>query len=473
MGTARRTVNKLSNKAVFRDLIPLNSLSDEHFMDISKNIVVEDVSAGRYLFGVGDHDNRSVYLLDGEVNFVDSGGRVTGVVIAGTDPARYPLANRQPRLVSARVATRSIIATIDSTLLDVLLTFDQTSASKSVNAGVQADDNWLTRMFQSDAFVKMPPADIQQMLKKMESMPVMEGDTIIRQGDEGDYFYIIREGTCTVTRQASTEGWDVPLAELSNGDCFGEEALVSDASRNATVTMMTDGILMRLSKQDFLELLKKPLVHYVDYTLALSMIQDGDMWLDVRLPDEYSNYAFKDSLNVPLPNLRDKVAKLVPNRKYIICCDTGRRSASAAFLLSQRSFEVYVLEGGLNKGVPPEVLGFAGKPPVTEAGSNTPTTTRATAATLTTTESAGPDSNSATALLQRERDAARTETEIVKQQLAGLQDELDGLLTRFTLYINKAGRLEAACDEARQAREEVSADMKNLKNRFARPLSLK
>jgi hypothetical protein len=146
MGKAWRTVNKVSDKAVFRELVPLNSLSDEHFMEISKHIVVEDVSAGRYLFGEGDHDNRSVYLLDGKVNFVDASGRVTGVVNARTDPARYPLANQQPRLVSARVASRSIIATIDSTLLDVLLTFDQTSASKTVNVGVQAElDVLLTR----------------------------------------------------------------------------------------------------------------------------------------------------------------------------------------------------------------------------------------------------------------------------------------------------------------------------------------
>ena len=145
MGTVWRTVNKVSDKAVFRELVPLNSLSDEHFMEISKHIVVEDVSAGRYLFGEGDHDNRSVYLLDGKVNFVDASGRVTGVVNARTDPARYPLANQKPRLVSARVASHSIIATIDSTLLDVLLTFDQTSASKTVNVGVQADDDWLAR----------------------------------------------------------------------------------------------------------------------------------------------------------------------------------------------------------------------------------------------------------------------------------------------------------------------------------------
>jgi CRP-like cAMP-binding protein len=107
----------------------------------------------------------------------------------------------------------------------------------------------MTRMLQSDAFIKLPPADIQRLLQTLRSVPVSAGDVIIRQGDEGDYFYIIKEGSCSVTRLASGEGWDVPLAELGKGDCFGEEALVSDATRNATVTMLTDGTLMRLSKR--------------------------------------------------------------------------------------------------------------------------------------------------------------------------------------------------------------------------------
>jgi len=448
MGRARHTADAVRTQDVFRDLVPLNSLSEEHFREISKHLVVQDVSAGRYLFSAGDQDNRSVYLLDGEVNFVDASGRVSGVVMAGTDPARYPLANQQPRLVSARVAVRSIIATIDSTLLDVLLTFDQSSTSRSVNAGVQADDDWLTRMFRSEAFLKLPPADIQRLLKQMESVRVREGEVVIRQGDEGDYFYIIRDGKCAVTRQASSEGWDVPLAELTNGDCFGEEALVSDAKRNATITMLTDGTLMRLSKQDFLELLKKPLVHYVDYPLAASMIGDGDLWLDVRLPDEFANQAFPGSLNIPLLNLRDQVDRLLHNRKYILCCDTGRRSASAAFLLSQRGFEVYVLEGGLNKGVPPEVFGLGTAPPAPEPAGLT-----------------GQDSATAP--------AGPAEPAAAQQQSAALQDALDSLQGRYDRYRAKAERLEAACREAQQARTELETALAQLRDRFARPLALK
>jgi CRP-like cAMP-binding protein len=48
----------------------------------------------------------------------------------------------------------------------------------------------------------------------------------------------------------------IPLAELGLGNTFGEEALISEDKRNATVRMLTDGALMRLKKADFLELMK-------------------------------------------------------------------------------------------------------------------------------------------------------------------------------------------------------------------------
>ncbi|MCK5480332.1 MAG: hypothetical protein KAJ06_04265, partial [Gammaproteobacteria bacterium] len=79
--------------------------------------------------------------------------------------------------------------------------------------------------------------------------------------------------------------------------------------------------------------------------------ENGGTWLDVRLPDEYSN-AMENSLNIPLADIRNKTSDLSTDRSYIICCDTGRRSAAAAFLLSQRGFEVNVLEGGLNALIP-------------------------------------------------------------------------------------------------------------------------
>jgi len=428
---------KFKGNEILRDLIPLNALTKDRFREISGNLSIEDVSAGSYLFGEGDRDNRSIYLLDGVINFIDASGRVTGVVSAGTDPARYPIANQQPRIITARTATKSVVAIIDSTLLDVMLTLDQSSTPVASNLCTDTGEDWMTRVLQSDAFIKLPPTDIQHLLQTLQSVPFNAGDTVIRQGDEGDYFYIISKGSCSVTRLASGEGWDVPLAELGKGDFFGEEALVSDATRNATVTMLTDGILMRLSKKDFVELLKKPLVHHIDYELASAVVKDGGIWLDVRLPDEHSNHAFENSKNVPLASIRDKASTLTANKKYVIYCDTGRRSAAAAFLLSQRGLDVCVLEGGLNTGVPAGVFGL--KLDIPEE--------------MGTANAAGTLLEQATEVLPLVETA---ESIAEEDQTTDLKAALSGLKTEFIEYDKVVQQMQAAFAAEGQAREALA-----------------
>ncbi len=335
------------DKKLLHELVPLNALSAEHFQEVSKNIIVEEVLAGRYLFRKGDKDNQTTYLLEGKINLIDGFRKVASEVESGTDQSRYAIANQQPRPLSARAVKKCIIARIDSGLLDVLLTWDQSSSAEVVEVGVDDNQDWMTRILQTEAFRKIPPAMLQSLLIKMQPYPVKAGEVVIRQGDPGDYFYTIREGRCAVTRKDSPDSEVQLLAELGSGTSFGEDALVSDAERNATVTMLTDGLLMRLAKEDFVELLKNQLVKRVDYEHAVAMVDEDAVWVDVRTKDEYESGSFEDSVNLPLSNLRNEMSELVFNTKYIICCDTGRRSESAGFLLSHQGFDVYVLEGGI------------------------------------------------------------------------------------------------------------------------------
>ncbi len=472
MKAAKSKIKKFSGQEILRDLIPLNSLTANHYKEVTGSLTIEDVAAGNYLFGEGDRDNRSYYLLDGVVNFIDASGKVTGVVAAGTEPARYPLANQQPRLITARAATKSVIAYIDSTLLDVMLTLDQSADDKSSQISAAVTEDWMTRILQSEAFIKLTPSDIQRLLKKLELVNARAGDIIIRQGDEGDYFYIIREGQCSVTRLASSESWDVPLAELGNGDYFGEEALVSDATRNATISMITDGILMRLSKKDFVEILKKNLVHYMDFELAKASVSEGGVWLDVRLADEYSEYAFDDSINVPLSNVRDRAPGLDPAKKYIICCDTGRRSAAAAFLLSQRGLDVCVLEGGMNKSVPADLLSItADAPPVImnaeiiDIDQEITNTGKAEKPSEINSKKSGVMTRLKT--LQKERDEAWEESQAMQSQLDAVHKEIAELQAGMARYVEHTGKLEAAFQHEKQARDALSALVSRLVEKFS------
>jgi hypothetical protein len=155
---------------------------------------------------------------------------------------------------------------------------------------------------------------------------------IVRQGEDGDFFYVIMEGRCMVTREQAAGQKPVKLAELESGSCFGEEALISDTKRNATITMMTRGKLMKLSKDDFRQLLNEPLARKMSFADAEKMVQAGSL---------------PGAVNMPLYLLRMKLAALDQKSVYIACCDTGRRSSVAVFVLTQKGFESYVLEKGI------------------------------------------------------------------------------------------------------------------------------
>jgi formylglycine-generating enzyme required for sulfatase activity/chromosome segregation ATPase/rhodanese-related sulfurtransferase len=350
MGAAK----KLIDKKVLRDLVPINALSATHLDEISRKALIEDVRSGTYVFKKGDRDCQTVYLLDGQVEIVDD-RNVVDTVTAGSEAARHPLAHKQPRQLGARAAGKVTVARVDSSLLDVLLTWDESAGYDVVEIDAEDNDDWMTRMLQSQAFLQLPPSNIHQLLMRLEAVTANAGDVIVRQDDEGDYFYIVKSGRLAVTRKASPRSKEVLLAELGEGACFGEEALVSGTKRNASVTMLTDGHLMRLSKSDFNDLLCGPLVHEADFEGAQKLVAKGARWLDVRLPGEYENQAISGSLNLPLSALREQCNQLDSNTDYIVCCDTGRRSAAGAFVLRQRGFSVYTLKNGL-MDVPEEVL---------------------------------------------------------------------------------------------------------------------
>ncbi|MGH8121004.1 MAG: cyclic nucleotide-binding domain-containing protein, partial [Gammaproteobacteria bacterium] len=289
-------------------------------------------------------------LLEGEVVLASATGQPM-LVKSGTPAAKHPLANQQPRKHTATTRVPSKITRIDGDLLDILLTWDQLSGievgeiTSDATRGEEEGD-WMTRILQSKAFLQVPAANIQAMFMRIQEAPVKAGDVIIKQGEEGDYYYIIKHGRCKVTRTSKTNT-QLTLATLKDGDAFGEEALLSDAKRNANIVMETDGSLMRLSKADFNSLLKEPMLSWVTNAQAEELVKSGAIWVDVRLESEHKNSGIPGSINMPLFMLRMKAEKLDPAKKYILYCDTGRRSSAGAFLLSERGVQASCLKGGL------------------------------------------------------------------------------------------------------------------------------
>jgi rhodanese-related sulfurtransferase len=113
--------------------------------------------------------------------------------------------------------------------------------------------------------------------------------------------------------------------------------------------MVTDGGVMRLGKDDFKKLLNEPMLDWVDFEQGQQIIQNGGQWLDVRLPSEFENQHLDGAINIPLYFIRLKLNTLEQGKKYVVCCDTGRRSSAGAYILSERGYQAYVLRGGINK----------------------------------------------------------------------------------------------------------------------------
>mgnify|MGYP001813556465 FL=1 len=184
MGAAKNLIEK---KAL-QSLVPLNALSAIHLEEITKKAVIEEIRSGRYVFKKGDRDYQSVYLIEGRVELIESGRQVVATVDAGSEAARHPLAHKQPRNLSVRAAGSVTVVRIDSSLLDVLLTWDESSGYDVVEIDAEQNDDWMTRVLQSEAFLQLPPTNIHQLLMRLEEVTLSAGDAVVRVGDEGDYF---------------------------------------------------------------------------------------------------------------------------------------------------------------------------------------------------------------------------------------------------------------------------------------------
>jgi rhodanese-related sulfurtransferase len=203
----------------------------------------------------------------------------------------------------------------------------------------------IDKIRQSDLFKDLPPDNLEEMFSRMETVKVKSGETIIREGEEGDYYYLLASGAATVTRRVGASENPQVVAELSEPTGFGEEALISKAKRNATITMTSAGAVMRLSKDAFDEYVKEPLVTWISPKEAQDKVGAGAQWIDVR-EGEHEKH-LHGALSIPLSQIRERSSELKNDASYICYCDNGRQSSTAAFLLRQRGLNVGVLRGGV------------------------------------------------------------------------------------------------------------------------------
>jgi CRP-like cAMP-binding protein len=275
---------------LLQTLVPVNSLTVDHLNTLLRDQFVEVVCRGQSLFDIGDYDNNHVYLLSGEVKITNAGGDES-LITAENPVSRYPLSHHQPRRSCAIAQTDCNIIRFNSDKLDGMLAWDQASHYIMLDIAAQRDldedADWMLTLLKSNLFYKVPPMNIRQILNKFEARYCSSGETILRQGEYGDCCYFIKEGVADVYQSVDEKSSAQLVAELGVGRFFGEDALVNETTRNATIVMQTNGVLMKLDKQDFFLLLKSPSIQALNLAEAKKYVDQGGSWIDVRTQDEF------------------------------------------------------------------------------------------------------------------------------------------------------------------------------------------
>lgn len=353
---------------LLRLCMPISTISAEAFAVLCKHIEIEQAEAGAFLFRQGDTDPDLLYLLEGSVNLQTETLKVE-TISAGTEPARFALAHQIPRKIDALVAAKIRFVRIKPELIRVAKTPAQAVESKvslidDESEDADADEDWMTTLLKSPVFRDLPPANLQRILIGLESVHLKQGEIVIEQGAEGDFYYVIKKGQCLVARKPTPTAKEVRLGQLSDLDAFGEDSLITGDPRNVTVVALTDVSLLRLSKALFLTLIKQPSVKYVSYQDALDLMASGAVMVDIRDPDAFDQGHIAHAINLPFFSLRMHVKNFNKQLPVIVVCHDGRKSEAAVFFLLRNKLTAFVLQGGVAERATEQLVGNTSLQPV-------------------------------------------------------------------------------------------------------------
>ncbi len=339
--------------ARLRAMEPFSHLGDEQFAALLAETTIRDAAAGELLIRQDESDRDHLVLIGGSLEVrrpvkTSRGNEDTHLdrVHPGEGIGAMALLSAVPHHASVMALTPSRYLRINGDRVDEMLAWSESFAGDLRNDPRLRHRVDLIR--QTTALQRLPLERVCAAFNAMRPVSVEAGQTIVRQGEHGDAYYLIESGCAEVWCDDPMSGKTACVNKLGTGDSFGEEALLLGGFRTATVTMTTPGVLLRLEKHDFDALMKPDLVGELTAEQAHEMITNGSArWLDCRYEMEYEESRIPGALLMPLDSLRQTCATLDPAQSYIVYCRSGRRSVGATFLLRERGFQAWSMIGGI------------------------------------------------------------------------------------------------------------------------------
>lgn len=107
-----------------------------------------------------------------------------------------------------------------------------------------------------EIFSNLSVAELQKIAQITENEQYNDNEYLFRQGDPGNYAYIVVSGNVEIFFETQRKVLQ-PLTTLGEGACFGEMALLDGEPRSAGARTISESILSRISRVDFIQTLSQ------------------------------------------------------------------------------------------------------------------------------------------------------------------------------------------------------------------------
>jgi putative peptide zinc metalloprotease protein len=238
--------NVVSSVARFWDL------SEEEAAVLSARLKEEKKHAGQTIIKQGEQGDKFYIIKSGRVQIsaTDGQGRKTDLATLskGDYFGEIALVKKVPRTATAVALSECSLLILEKGDFELMM-------SQRINIAEKVDRLIENRGFLArlPLFSEFAPAQIAMAASRLLPERYQAGQNVVTQGQMGDSFYIIKEGSLEVT--VEKEGQRRRVAELGPGEYFGEIALLLDVPRTASVTALSDCLVLRLRQEDFRNLL--------------------------------------------------------------------------------------------------------------------------------------------------------------------------------------------------------------------------
>jgi len=324
--------------------MPFTLLSAERISEVVNAVRFIEMRESEIYQISGGKGNDYLFVIEGSLNIITRGE--VRCIEGPEETRKAPIVMESSPATSTIVArSNCIVCHADREMLDDLISWDEF-------VHMMEDENEtlakaLDKVRNSLVFRRMPLELVETAFSRMHSVNVKKGDTAIKQGEEGNSYYIITSGSAEVHQLGLYDDEPQKIADLQEGDAFGCDALISGSTRSETVVMKEDSTLSVLDKKDFDELISNPLIKKVNQKVAKTMFETDYIPIDVRYAEEFDDSHIPGAILIPLFELRNRMDELDKDKKYITYCHGGSRSAVATLVLTQNQFDVMSLDGGL------------------------------------------------------------------------------------------------------------------------------